>query len=102
MYASIKKWCNVTVQRIPFIKRDGAGDKKFDEAVNMLVYPVSEVKVVKNKLGVETTSNTQLYVDGDTTISEYDEVIFEGTQREIIAIVTFYRDGVPDIKVVYL
>ena len=43
-----------------------------------------------------------LFVPGDCVIAELDNVIFEGKETEVKAISYFYRNGVPDIKVVYL
>ena len=102
MFTNLKDWCNVKVNHFRFVKRDGAGDKVLEQPKELYVYPVSEVALVKNKHGVEVVSSSHLYVDGFVALDELDEISFEGTQREVMAIHTFYRDGKPDIKVVYI
>lgn len=102
MYSSIKSWINVPYQIMPFVKRNGAGTKVFGEALNELCYPEGRIELVTNKNGVEVVSNTRLYVDGNSPIKVTDNVIFEGETKPIQRINTFYRDGKPDIKVVYL
>lgn len=102
MYESLKGWINVPVIVRPFQKRAGNGDKVFGENYTLLTYPVSKEEVVRNDKGVEVTSSRQLYVDGSAAIRRFDNVLFEDEDLPIQAIHTFYRDGVPDIKVVYL
>lgn len=102
MYESLKKWINIPVTIKPFIKRSGTGSKIFGDALDALCYAEGSIKVVKNELGEEVVSNSQLYFDGSQDISVQDNVIFEGTEKHIISVNTFYRNGVPDIKVVYL
>ena len=41
-------------------------------------------------------------MDGSVQISKLDNVIFEGEDLPVQAISTFYRNGVPDMKVVYI
>ena len=102
MFDSVKPWINVTVQILRFISRDGAGDVSYMPKQDIQVYPVSEITVVRNSRGIEVTSSSQLYLDGTSLVSEDDCFIFDGTERPVQAIRTFYRNGVPDIKVVYL
>lgn len=102
MYESLKSWVNIPLSIKPFLKRTGTGDKSFGEIRNILCYPHCDVKVIRNLQGVEVVSNTQLYIDGSEVISEHDELIFEQKTYTIQSIATFYRDGVPDIKVVYI
>lgn len=102
MYASIKDWINVPVTVKPFIKRTGTGDKVFGEEYTIMCYPQGEVNIVRNWQGVEVVSHNHLYVDGDTKITKLDNVIFEGEDLPVQAISTYYRNGVPDIKVVYV
>ena len=52
--------------------------------------------------GVEVTSTGHLYVPGDEPIKYSDMVVFEGREREILRINTYYCKGVPDVKVVYI
>lgn len=102
MYASIKPWINVPYTIKPFIKRTGMGTKVYDEPVDSVCYPVADCKLVVNVDGAEVTSTTQLYVDGNEAIKVTDSVIFGGEERPVLRISTYYRDGVPDLKVVYL
>ena len=102
MYESLKAWMNVPVSIKPFVKRNGTGDKEYGDIVTVTCYPHAEVKVVTNNAGVEVVSNNQLYFDGLVSIVDMDAIIFEDREYEIKAVSTFYRGGVPDIKVVYL
>ena len=61
-----------------------------------------KVEVITNKDGKEVVSAKQLYVEGTNPIKELDNVIFEGSEIEVKAIGYFYRNGIVDIKVVYL
>lgn len=102
MYESLKPWINVSVTVKPFNKRSATGDKLFGEPYTIQCYPQGEVNIVRNWQGVEVVSNTKLHIDGKSVISKFDNVIFEGEELPVQAISTFYRDGVPDIKVVYV
>lgn len=102
MYDSIKPWINVPFTIRPFVKRNGAGSKVFDADVAAKCYPESDVKLIVDNAGAEAVSTTQLYVEGSLTIKVTDEVTFENETRPIQRINTFYRNGIPDIKVVYL
>lgn len=102
MYESLKPWMNVPLTVIPYTGRTATGGKKLGEPYEAKCYPQGEVNVVRNWQGVEVTSNTSLYVDGPTPITKLDNVIFEGEEVPVQAISTFYRNGVPDIKVVYI
>lgn len=102
MYESIKPWINVPVTVKPFIKRTATGDKVFGESYDILCYPQGEVNIVRNWQGVEVVSHNHLFVDGDTKITKLDNVIFENEDLPVQAISTFYRNGKPDIKVVYV
>lgn len=102
MFASIKPWINVSYTIKPFIKRDGAGTKVFGDDIKSLCYPVCDVKLVTNTDGSEVTSTTQLYVPGTEVIKPTDEVVFNGETRPIQRITDYYRNGVVDIRVVYL
>lgn len=93
---------NIPVQYKPFIKRTGTGSKIYGEPVSIKCYAEGYMKVITDTNGAEVVSNKQLYVDGSVAISELDSVTFEGRDRDIRSINTFYRNGVPDIKVVYL
>lgn len=86
----------------PCVGRNGTGAKIFGTAVVDKCYAEGEVKVVSNSIGKEVVSVKQLYVDGTTTLSEMDSIVFEGRESEIKSIGYFYRNGVVDIKVVYL
>lgn len=102
MYKSLKPWVNVPYQIKPFIKRDGAGNKIFADTIDALCYPEGKVVLVISVSGGTVTSTCQLYVDGSTDIKVTDNVVFEGVERPIQRINSYYRNGVPDIKVVYL
>ena len=102
MFNSIKEWINVPFVYKPFIKRNGAGTKTYSADVSSLCYPVGDVKTVVDYEGAEVTSMTTLYVDGNEPIGYNDSIVFEGFERRILRINTFYRNGVPDIKVVYI
>lgn len=102
MYNSVKPWLNVPYKILPFIKRTGSGTKIFGDAVDELCYPEARVELITNKSGSEVVSTTRLYVDGGSSIKVTDNVIFESETRPIQRINTFYRDGKPDIRVVYL
>ena len=102
MYQSIKDWINVPIEVKPFIKRSATGDKLFGESYQLLCYPQGEVNIVRNWQGVEVVSHNHLYMDGDAKITKLDNVIFEGEELPVQAISTYYRDGKPDIKVVYV
>lgn len=102
MYESLKSWIDVPVAIKPFIKRSGTGAAEFGELTHTKCYPHCEVNTVTNWRGEEVVSNRQLYLDGSETISNVDVLIFEGEELAVQSISTFYRKGVPDIKVVYV
>ena len=102
MYNSLKPWVNVPFQIKPFIKRDGAGNKVFAETIEALCYPEGRVVLVTEVSGATVSSTCQLHVDGSTNIKVTDNVVFEGTERPIQRINSYYRNGVVDMKVVYL
>lgn len=102
MYNSLKPWIDVPVQYKPFTRRNGAGTKLFDAAVSTKCYPVGDVRLITTVDGSEVTSTTHLYMHGEEPIKVTDNVIFEGEERPILRINSFYRDGAVDIKVVYL
>lgn len=102
MYASVKEWLNAPIELLPFIRRDGAGDKVLGQPMRVECYRVDEIKVVRNTQGIEVTSNSHIYLDGTQSISILDNIMLDGVETPIQAISTFYRNGVPDIKVVYL
>ena len=93
---------DVPVSIKPFVKRSGTGASEFGEPVDTTCYPHCEVNTVTNWRGEEVVSNRQLYLDGTETISNVDVLIFEGEELAVQSISTFYRNGVPDIKVVYV
>lgn len=102
MYDSLREWMDVPLTVKPFSKRTGTGDKVFGEPIDVFCYPKGEVTVVRNWQGVEVVSNTSLYVDGTVSVSNLDEVVFEGENKPVQAVSTFYRNGVPDLRVVYI
>lgn len=102
MYASLKPWINVPYTIRPFIKYNGAGTKQYGDSISSLCYPVGDVKRVVDASGAEVTSTTQLYVPGTEVIKVTDSVIFSDEERPILRITDYYRNGVVDVRVVYL
>ena len=102
MYESLKKWINLPAQIKPFIRRNGTGTKLYGDAVDIKCYAEGKVTIVTDNKGAEVISNKQLYIDGSVPITELDCIIFENSGHSIKSINTFYRNGKPDIKVVYL
>lgn len=102
MFSSLKEWLDVPITIKPFVKRTATGDKVFGETIQELCYPRGEVNIVRNWQGVEVVSHNHLHVEGDTQVTELDNIIFEGKEYAVQAISAYYRDGKPDIKVVYI
>jgi hypothetical protein len=102
MYESLKQWINVPVTIKPFIGRSATGEKLFGEPYEALCYPRGEVNIVRNWQGVEVVSHNHLHMEGNIVVTKMDNILFEGEELPVQAISTFYRDGVPDIKVVYI
>lgn len=102
MYDSLKKWINLPAQIKPFIKRNGTGTKLYGDAVDIKCYAEGNVTTVTDNKGAEVISNKQLYIDGSVPVTELDCIIFENSEHSIKSINTFYRNGKPDLKVVYL
>lgn len=102
MYDSIKEWINVPVTIKPFAGRTATGTKLFGEAHEELCYPQGEVNIVRNWQGVEVISHNHLYMEGSVNVTKLDNIVFEGEDLPVQAISSYYRDGKPDIKVVYI
>ena len=102
MYDSVKPWINVPYQYKPFIKYNGAGVRQLGDPVDSLCYPVGDTKFVTDVSGAQKVSTMQLYVPGTEAIKVNDTVIIAGEERAIYRITSYYRDGVVDLKVVYL
>lgn len=102
MYETLKPWINVPVVVKPYKGRSATGDKLFKEPYTILCYPQGEVNIVRNWQGVEVVSHNHLYVDGSVQVSKLDNIIFEGEDLPVQAISVYYRNGIPDIKVVYV
>lgn len=102
MYESLKQWMDIPLGIKPFIKRTGTGSKEFGELITVKCYPHADLKVVRNYNDEEVVSSTQLYIDGDTAIKKHDIVVFEEEEFTIQKIGTYYRNGKPDLKVVYI
>lgn len=90
----------LTIKR--FSKRDGTGAITYLASVDSKCYVDGKVQVITNSAGVEVVSTRQLYVDGNTAIAELDNVIFEGKELPVKGVSTFYDNGLPDLKVVYI
>ena len=99
---SVKSWCNLPARVRTFTGYDGTGKKTFNNPTNILVYAEGKMEVITNFDGKQVVSNTQLYMDGTIALQPLDEIIFEDVSRTIQHIGTFYRNGVADLKVVYL
>jgi hypothetical protein len=102
MFDCLREWMDVPAKRFPYISTTGTGQKVFGQPVDFLCYPTGKVTTVTDKHGEQVVSNNQLYVPGELEYSEFDEVLFEGRVRPLKTISTFYRNGVPDVKVLYL
>lgn len=102
MYESLKPWVNIPYAIKPFIRRSGTGKAIYGEPINSFCYPEAKMQLVKDSSGSEVVSSHTLYIEGSTSINVLDNVIFEDKEWAIANIVTFYRDGRPDCKVVYL
>lgn len=102
MFDSLKEWLDVPITIKPFLKRTATGDKVFGAPRDTLCYPRGEVNIVRNWQGVEVVSHNHLHVEGDTEVTELDNIVFEGKEYPVQAISAFYRNGKPDIKVVYI
>lgn len=102
MYGSIKPWIEVPVTVKPFLRRSATGDKIFGDEYTILCYPQGEVNIVRNWQGVEIVSHNHLYINGDEKVTKLDSIVFEGEELPVQAITSYYRNGVPDIKVVYI
>lgn len=102
MYASLRTWMNVPYTILPFVKYSGAGTKVHGEPIHSLCYPTGDVRKILDASGSEVTSTATLYVPGTERILDTDTIVFEGKERSILRITNYYRNGVVDIKVVYL
>ena len=102
MYESLKPWLNVPVVVKPYVRRSATGDKIFGPSYEVMCYPQGEVNIVRNWQGVDVVSHNHLYIDGSIQITKLDNVVFEDEELPVQAISVYYRDGKPDIKVVYV
>jgi len=102
MYNSLKSWVDIPVTVKSFIKRNSTGEPIYGDIIKTFCYPRARADVAMNRRGVEVKSNTQLYMDGIESIKEEDAVIFEDFEYIVKAVITFYRAGTADIKVVFI
>lgn len=102
MYSSLKPWVNIPFYVEPFIKRTGTGKIVFGEPIQYLCYPRAKMKLIKDATGAEVVSSHALYVDTNVKVNIKDHIIFEDMEYDILNINTFYRDGRPDVRVIYL
>ena len=102
MYASLEPWVNIPFYIKPFIKRAGTGKAIYGEPVEYLCYPRSKMKLIKDITGAEVVSSHALYVDASVKVNVKDSIIFEDFEYHILNVNTFYRDGRPDVRVIYL
>lgn len=82
MYSALQ----IPIQVIPFIKVDGAGDKIFGDVVDTVCYAEGAIRVVTNLEGREVVSNLTLYLNGEETLTKYDEFIFDKETYQIKAL----------------
>jgi hypothetical protein len=102
MFASVKPWINMPFEIKPFIGFNEYGDKEFGESESKLCYRVDKTEQIKDIRGVDVISDTQLYINGSEEISELSVVVLCGREWNIQKISTYFKDGVPSLKVVYL
>ena len=102
---------NIPYGRKVFIKSGPTGarifekepdDEETDRIVQGVCYPVGEMEQISDFRGSLVVSSTKLYIPGSIELNVQDSIIFEGREQTIHKIAIFYRNGVPDVKVVYL
>lgn len=93
---------NLNLQIKPFVRRSGTGTIIYANPVSVKCLALEKTTLVRDKTGAEVVSNTQLYIDGNISISEMDNVIFNNLERPIKTISTYYDNGIASLKVVYL
>lgn len=102
MFASLRAWMDVPYSILPFEKYTGAGTKVYGPRREALCYPTGDVRKILDVSGSEVTSTATLYVPGEEDIKDTDTIVFEGRERAILRITSYYRNGRVDIKAVYL
>ena len=102
MYESLKEWIDVPITIKPFVGRSATGTKLFGTPHDEMCYPQGEVTIVRNWQGVDVVSHNHLHLDGSVEVTKLDNIVFEGDEYPVQAMSTFYRNGKPDMKVVYI
>lgn len=101
MYSSIKRWVNMPAQLKVFAKRGGSGNKVYEDAKDILVYPVGDQRVATDDKGAEFVSKTQFYMDGAIALKPNDIISFDGAEYTIGSVSSYYRNGKCDLRVGY-
>lgn len=101
MYESTKAWVNIPAQLKIFKGRSGSGSKKYADPVDIMVYPVGEMKVATDSDGAEFVSGTQFYIDGSVSLRANDIIVFDGEEHVMGSVSSYYREGHCDIRVGY-
>lgn len=102
MYSSLKPWVDIEFFIKPFIKRTGTGKALYGDPIKYLCYPDAKMQLIKDASGAEVVSSHTLYLDTNVPVGLNDIVIFEGIERTVLSINTFYRNGTADCLVVYV
>lgn len=102
MFNSTKKWLDIPVVIKPFLIRDSADEKTFEDPVASFCYPEYKTTVLRNRHGQEVVSSTVLYMDSEDTLSEDDEIIFDGVEHVIKGLGKLYRKGKLNLWMVYI
>lgn len=82
----IKARCTQPVTHMPFVSRNGYGDKEYGQDVHLMCYMHEKVTMVKDKTGEEVVSTTTLYLDGMLPITTEDLMRIDGVEHAIITV----------------
>lgn len=102
MYRSLKRWLSMTATRKPFAGMSNTGKRLFGSSSDFKCYAIEKATEVLGSNGEQVVSNHQVYVDGTVEFDLQDNIIFNGVDRPIKTITVYYRNGVADLKVLYL
>lgn len=102
MLKDLKAWLTIPIRQLPFIRYDGAGDKLFGDEIERLCYMEGKITKVTNAAGNEVISMRKIYLDGNCSIHENDELIINGKSYPVQAVEpVFDVDGSVSVLVVY-
>lgn len=102
MFNSIKGWMQTSVNVKPYASTNGVGDITYKVVRADMCYVEEKTQVIRDSRNREVVSMTQLFVDGDSLITVLDKIDYNGKYYDVQNISTYYLNGIPDIKVVYL